>query len=91
MDWQVSEFSSGDEKSERACGNIDPENILLSNFADKTCIHQHPHMNDQPLKPTEVVSSFTLLYQHVSQRVISEQMKVMQLVRFEGLRYEGMK
>lgn len=44
-----------------ACGNIDPENISLSNFADTTYIHLQPHINDQPLKPTGMVSSFTLL------------------------------
>lgn len=34
--------------------NIDPEKISHSNFADKTCTHQHTLMNDQLLKPTEM-------------------------------------
>lgn len=45
----------------RAGHNTDPEKISHSNFAEKTCIHQHSLMNDQLLKPMEVVSSFTLL------------------------------
>lgn len=61
MGWQVYEFNSGDEKYERACGNIDPEKILLSNFAYTTYIYQQPHINVQHLKPAGMVSSFTLL------------------------------
>lgn len=51
----------GMKNTKKACGNIDPEKILLSNFADTTYIHQHPYINDQPLKPTGMVSSVTLL------------------------------
>lgn len=45
----------------KAYGNIDPKKISLPNFTDKAYIHQHPHTNDQPLKPTGMVSSFTIL------------------------------
>lgn len=45
----------------RACGSIDPAKISLLNFVDTTYIHQHPHINDQALKPTGMVSSFILL------------------------------
>jgi len=51
----------GMKNMKRACENTDLEKISLSNFAGTTCIHQHPHINDQPLKLTGTVSSFTLL------------------------------
>lgn len=62
--WWADKFMSsilGMKNMKKAYGNRDPKKISLPNFTDKAYIHQHPHTNDQPLKPTGMVSSFTIL------------------------------